>query len=79
MEDREKALVALVSRMIGFLRDHNQHCYTAEELVGKEKIKRGENISGDKMTELCEELAKEGIIEPKREDRDKGRCYKAVR
>ena len=63
MENNEKGLVALVARIIGFLRDHNQHCYTAEELADKEKIKLGEAVSPDRMREICEELCKEGILE----------------
>jgi len=77
MDEREKDFLALVARIIAFLRDHNQHCYTAEELAAKEKIKRGADVTTERMTEICELLSREGIIDPKRED--KGRCYQAVR
>jgi len=77
MKKQEIGLIRLVARILGFLRDHNQHCYTAEELAGKENIKRDESVDASRMREICEELCKEGLIEPKRED--KVRCYKAVR
>ena len=77
MKERERGLIALVARILGFLRDHNQHCYTAEDLVDRENIKREESVDSNRMQEICEELCKEGLMEPKRED--EVRCYKAVR
>jgi len=77
MEEREINLIALVARILGFLRDHNQHCYTAEVLVSKENIRREEDIDAKRMQDICEELCKEGLIEPKRED--EVRCYQAAR
>jgi len=77
MKEQERRLIALVARILGFLRDHNQHCYTAEELADRENIKRDESVDAKKMWEICEELCKEGLIEPKRED--EVRCYQAVR
>jgi hypothetical protein len=35
MKEKEIGLIGLVARILGFLRDHNQHCYTAEELVDR--------------------------------------------
>jgi hypothetical protein len=77
MKKQELGLIGLVARILGFLRDHNQHCYTAEELVDRENIKRDESVDANRMREICEELCIEGLIEPKRED--EVRCYKAVR
>jgi hypothetical protein len=77
MKEQERGLIALVARILGFLRDHNRHCYTAEELAGRENIKREEIVDSNRMQEICEELCKEGLVEPKREDGI--RCYQAVR
>jgi len=76
MKDEDIALIGLIARILGFLRDHNQHCYTAKELTDKKGIKRDERVDANKMREICEELCKEGLIEPKRED--EVRCYKAI-
>lgn len=77
MNEQEISILALAARIMGFLRDHNQHCYTAEELADKPSIKREEEIGADRMRDICEELCKEGLIEPKRVD--EVRCYQAVR
>jgi predicted transcriptional regulator len=77
MDEKEISLIALVARILGFLRDHNQHCYTAEVLASKESIKREEDMDAKRMHDICEELCKEGLIEPKRED--EVRCYRATR
>jgi hypothetical protein len=77
MNEKEKGLIGLVARILGFLRDHNQHCYTAEDLADRKAIKRDEVADANRMREICEELCKEGLVEPKREE--EGRCYKAVR
>lgn len=77
MKEQERSLIALVARILGFLRDHNQHCYTVEALADRDDIKREEIVDSERMREICEELCKEGLIEPKREDG--GRCYQAVR
>ena len=77
MKEQERGLIALVARILGFLRDHNQHCYTAEALADRENIKREEIIDSNRMQEICEELCKEGLVEPKSEDGR--RCYQAVR
>jgi hypothetical protein len=77
MEEKEISLIALVARILGFLRDHNQHCYMAEVLASKASIKREEDIDEKRMEDICEQLCKEGLIEPKRED--EGRCYQAAR
>ena len=77
MEEREINLIALVARILGFLRDHNQHCYTAEVLASKANIRREEDIDAKRMQDICEELCKEVLIEPKRED--EVRCYQAAR
>jgi len=77
MNEQEISILALAARIMGFLRDHNQHCYTAEDLAEKPHIKREEEIGADRMRDICEQLCKEGLIEPKRED--EVRCYQAVR
>ena len=77
MKKDEVDLIGLIARILGFLRDHNQHCYTAEELTDKQSIKRDVKVDQSRMGQICEELCKEGLIEPKREDG--GRCYQAVR
>lgn len=77
MKEQERSLIALVARILGFLCDHNQHCYTAEALADRDDIKREEIVDSERMRGICEELCKEGLIEPKREDG--GRCYQAVR
>ena len=77
MKEQERGLIALVARTLAFLRDHNQHCYSAESLADKYNIKREEIVDSKRMQEICEELCKEGLIEPKREDGS--RCYQAVR
>lgn len=77
MKEQERSLIALVARILGFLRGHNQHCYTAAALADRDDIKREEIVDSKRMQEICEELCKEGLIEPKREDG--GRCYQAVR
>jgi hypothetical protein len=77
MKEQERSLIALVARILGFLRDHNQHCYTAEALADRDDLKREEIVDSKRMQEICEELCKEGLIEPKRED--EVRCYQAVR
>ena len=77
MKKDEVDLIGLIARILGFLRDHNQHCYTSEELTEKQSIKRDVKVDKSRMEQICEELCKEGLIEPKRED--KGRCYKALR
>jgi hypothetical protein len=77
MKKDEVDLIGLIARILGFLRDHNQHCYTAEELTDKQSIKRDVKVDQSRMGQICEELCKEALIEPKREDG--GRCYQAVR
>ena len=77
MKEDEKILLALAARTLAFLRDHRQHCYTAEELVENPKIMRDDKADSARMTEICEELSKEGLVEPRREE--KGRCYQGVR
>jgi len=77
MKKDEVDLIGLIARILGFLRDHNQHCYTAEELNEKKSIKRDIKVDQSGMEKICEELCKEGLLEPKREDGE--RCYKAVR
>ena len=76
MKEQERGLIALVARIFGFLRDHNQHCYTVEALADRDNIK-GEEIIRPPIQEICEELCKEGLVEPKTEHGI--RCYQAVR
>ena len=40
MKKQELGSIGLVARILGFPRDHNQHCYTAEELADRENVKR---------------------------------------
>jgi hypothetical protein len=54
-----------------------KHCYTAEVLADKYNINREEIIDSKRMREICEELCREGLIEPKRQDGS--RCYQDVR
>jgi hypothetical protein len=77
MKKDEVDLVGLISRILGFLEDHNRHCYTVEELIEKHSIKRDVKVDQSRMEQICEELCKEGLIEPKRQDGV--RCYQAIR
>lgn len=77
MNSEEKSLIALAARVLAFLRDHRQHCYTADELAENKKVMRDDNAGSATVAEICEELSKEGLVEPRREE--KGRCYQWVR